>query len=66
MDTRLCVAEFLCCSPETITVLLIGYIPTQKEKKKRTGSKNSRRADLLQFPGKPRKGVRHLEESGGL
>ena len=35
MDTRLCVAEFLCCSPETITVLLIGYIPTQKEKKKK-------------------------------
>ena len=22
----------LCCSPETITTLLIGYIPTQKKK----------------------------------
>ena len=25
MDTRICMAEFLCCSPETITALLIGY-----------------------------------------
>ena len=25
MDTRICVTEFLCCSPESITMLLIGY-----------------------------------------
>ena len=27
MDTCTCVAESLCCSPETITTLLISYIP---------------------------------------
>ena len=26
MDTCICMAESLCCSPETITVLLIGYV----------------------------------------
>ena len=29
MDTCVCMAEFLHCSPETITTLLIGYTPTQ-------------------------------------
>ena len=29
MDTCICMAEFLCCSPETITTLLIGYAPIQ-------------------------------------
>ena len=28
MDTRICMAEFLCCSPETITTLLTGYTST--------------------------------------
>ena len=32
MDTCICMAEFLCCSPETITTWLIGYTPTQNEK----------------------------------
>ena len=27
MDTAICVAELLCCSPETITTLLTGYSP---------------------------------------
>ena len=33
--------ESLCCSPETITTLLIGYIPVQRKKfktNKKTGS----------------------------
>ena len=34
MDTCVCVAEALCCSPETITALLIGYINTKKLGKK--------------------------------
>ena len=38
MDTRMCIAEFLCCSPETTTILLIGYIQykikNSKEEKK--------------------------------
>ena len=60
MDTCICMAELLSCSPETLTVLGIRYTPIQKKKKKkRTSSKNYRRADLLQFPGKPRRGVRH-------
>ena len=57
MDTHMCMAELLSCSPETLTVLVIRYTPIQK--KKRNSSKNYRRADLLQFPGKPRRGVRH-------
>ena len=32
MDTCTCVAEFLCCPPETITTLLISYIPIQNKK----------------------------------
>ena len=27
MDTCVCMAESLCCSPEIITTLLIGYMP---------------------------------------
>ena len=29
MDTCICMAESLHCSPETITILLIGYTPIQ-------------------------------------
>jgi len=29
MDTCVCMAEFLHCSPETVTRLLTGYTPTQ-------------------------------------
>ena len=29
MDPCICMAESLCCSPETITTLLIGYTPKQ-------------------------------------
>ena len=29
MDTHICMAESLCCPPETITVLLISYTPIQ-------------------------------------
>ena len=32
MDTCLCVAESLCCSPESNRALLIGYTPVQNEK----------------------------------
>ena len=40
MDTCICMAEPLCCSPETITTLLISYTPVQNKKvkkKKRLG-----------------------------
>ena len=30
MDTCVCMAESLRCSPETITTLLVGYTPIQK------------------------------------
>ena len=33
MDTRICMAESFCSSPETITTLLIGYTPTQNKLK---------------------------------
>ena len=29
MDTRMCMAESLCCPSETITTLLIGYVKVQ-------------------------------------
>ena len=32
MDTCICMAESLCCSTETITTLLISYIPMQNKK----------------------------------
>ena len=32
MDTCICVAESLCCSPETITMMLISYMPIQNKK----------------------------------
>jgi len=32
MDTYICMAESLCCSPETITTLLIDYTPIQNKK----------------------------------
>ena len=32
MDTCVCLAESLCCSPEIVTMLLIGYPPIQSEK----------------------------------
>ena len=31
MDTRICMAELLCCLPETITILLISYMPIQNK-----------------------------------
>ena len=35
MDTCICMAESLHCSPETITTLLIGYSPIQNKKLKK-------------------------------
>ena len=32
MDTCVCMAESLCCYPETIITLLIGYTPIQSKK----------------------------------
>ena len=32
IDTGVCMAESLCCSPEIITALLIGYAPIQNKK----------------------------------
>ena len=32
MDICICMAESLCCSPETTTTLLIGYIPIKNKK----------------------------------
>ena len=34
-DTSICMAESFSCSPETITALLIGYIPIQNKKLKK-------------------------------
>ena len=34
MDICICMAEFLCCLPETITALLVSYTPIQNKKLK--------------------------------
>ena len=31
MDTCICMAKSICCSPEAITMLLIGYFPIQNK-----------------------------------
>ena len=41
MYTCICMAEFLHCSPETTTTLLIGYTPKQNKKLKVWGKKKS-------------------------
>ena len=43
MDTCVCMAESLCYWPETITILLIGYTPTQNKK----GLKNMHWKNLI-------------------
>ena len=35
MDTWIHMAELLCCAPETLTTLLIGYIPIKNKKLKK-------------------------------
>ena len=35
MDTCICMAESLCCPPETTTILLIGYTPIQNKNLKK-------------------------------
>ena len=35
MDTCICMAELLCCAPETITTLSISYTPIQNKKLKK-------------------------------
>ena len=41
MDTCICMAESLCCPPETIPALLVGYTPIQNKKLKKTKKKCS-------------------------
>jgi hypothetical protein len=43
MDTCICVAESLCCSPETITTLLIRYTPIQSKKFKNNNNNCKRK-----------------------
>ena len=42
MDTCICMAEYLCYSPETITKLLTGYTPIQNKK-----FKNKKRKQIV-------------------
>ena len=39
LSSHICMAEFLCCSPETTTTLLTGYTPIQNKKFKAWGEK---------------------------
>ena len=42
MDTCICMAELLCCAPETITTLLIGYTPKTKKHPRYLGDSGAR------------------------
>ena len=46
MDTCVCMAGSLCCPPETIIILLIGYTLTQNKKLKNIGPQNSTKITL--------------------
>ena len=53
MDTCICMAESLCCPPETIIILLIGYIPQHKKKvKKKKLHHKFMTGNLFSFSGK--------------
>ena len=56
MDTCIGMAESLCCAPETITTLLIGYIPIQnkKLKKKSVANKLISHVYVIELPEKPK------------
>ena len=52
MDIRVCTAESLCCSPVTITTLLMGYTPIQNKKlKKKKKNLPSSAENLGSIPG---------------
>ena len=53
MDTRICVAESLCCPPETITAFLIDYTPVQNYKlqKKQRVSPMLKRKRIMRYDG---------------
>ena len=48
----ICMAESLCCSPETITMLLTGYAPMQDKKFKRK-KKKKRLKQQQKISGRP-------------
>ena len=52
MDTRICMAESLCCPPEAIITLLISYTPIQN-KKFNIKKKDSNVIELVLIDPKP-------------
>ena len=50
LDTYMCMAESLCCPPDTITTLLTGYIPIQNKKLKKNPWAEEVTAELNAFP----------------
>ena len=65
LDTYICMAESLHCSPKTITTLLVGYTPVQKKKnKKQTPSRGekSKGSGKLSKKKKLLKSIRSREE----
>ena len=50
MDTCICMAESLSCSPETTTTLLIGYTPVQNKTFKAWEKKNSQFETMKKKP----------------
>ena len=52
MDTCICMAECLCCPPETITTLFIGYTSIQNKKFRKKNGEMGMKTDF--FEGKVR------------
>ena len=50
MDTCICTAKPFCCSPKTITILLISYTPMQDKKLKKKKKNSSKMSFLISLP----------------
>ena len=50
VDTRVCMAESVCCSPETITALLIGFSNIKKRNFRERPNPERYRFELQCFP----------------
>ena len=59
MDTCVCMSEALCCPPEAITTLLMGYIPVSNKKLK---TKQKRQVQLWRECGRHSPGVTKVEK----
>ena len=63
MDTCICMAKSLCCSPETITTLLISYTPIQNTKFKVWGKEGKKKKQMVMSDVPLRRRARNAVQS---